>query len=338
MVEQTPFGQLQGRDLPYLTLSNDRLSADLIPFGATLRALRVPDRSGGVTDVCLGYDDLESYRTLDACLGGTIGRCANRIGGARFTLDGREYRLTANEGENQLHGGRVGFHQKLWQFRCGEHSVTFLLDSPDGEEGFPGNLHAEVTYRLEDTALVIDYQAVCDQPTVVNLTNHAYFNLAGHDGGPVSDHVLTLNADSYTPAGEGNIPTGVLAPVAGAALDLRSGAPLGERLDDPMLQGSRGFDHNYVLRQNGGPAASLLCPRTGISMEVETSLEGMQVYTAGFLSQRRGKGGAVYGPRHAVCLETQHFPDAVNQAAFPSPVLRPGQVYRHKTVYRFSLL
>ena len=150
--------------------------------------------------------------------------------------------------------------------------------------------------------------------------------------------MLTLNADSYTPAGEGNIPTGVLAPVAGTALDLRSGAPLGERLDDPMLQGSRGFDHNYVLRQNGGPAASLACPRTGISMEVETSLEGMQVYTAGFLSQRRGKGGAVYGPRHAVCLETQHFPDAVNQAAFPSPVLRPGQVYRHKTVYRFSLL
>lgn len=179
MVEQTPFGQLQGQDLPCLTLSNGRLSADLIPFGATLRALRVPERSGGVTDVCLGYDDLESYRTLDACLGGTIGRCANRIGGARFTLDGREYRLTANEGENQLHGGRVGFHQKLWQFRCGAHSVTFLLDSPDGEEGFPSNLHAEVTYRLEDTALVIDYQAVCDQPTVVNLTNHAYFNLAG---------------------------------------------------------------------------------------------------------------------------------------------------------------
>ena len=244
--------------------------------------------------------------------------------------------MTANEGTNSLHGGAEGFHQKLWRFACRGNSVAFSLESPDGEEGFPGNLRVEVTYTLENAALTIDYRAVSDKTTVVNLTNHTYFNLAGHDSGPVDGQILTLVADRYTPCGPGNIPTGVLASVAGTPLDLRSPARLGDRLDHPFLAGTRGFDHNFVLRSPAtGPAAVLSSPETGVALELETTLPGVQVYTAGFLGERRGKGGALYGPRHAVCLETQYFPDSVNQPSFPSPVLRAGETYRQRTVYRF---
>lgn len=316
-----------------ITLTGEACSAEILPFGATLRALWVPDREGCPTDVCLGYDDPGAYRTLDGCLGATVGRCANRIGGARFTLNGREYRLSANEGENQIHGGLTGFHKKLWQvshFR--DNSVTFSLDSPDGDEGFPGALHAEVTYTLAGGALSLDYRATSDRDTVVNFTNHSYFNLAGQDGGAVTDHMLTLRADRYTPAGPGNIPTGEIASVDGTLLDFRKGAVLGERL--PSLPD--GYDHNLVLSGGDGPAASLYCPRTGILLEMETTLEGVQLYTANFLSERPGKAGALYGRHHAVCLETQHFPDAINHPNFPSPILRAGETAHSRTVYRFS--
>lgn len=336
MYEVKPFGAVNGQDVPVIRLSDGVCTAELLPLGAAVRSLWVPDRAGQPTDICLGYDDLDCYRTLDACLGATIGRCANRIGGARFTIDGREYQVTANEGTNSLHGGAEGFHQKLWRFACRENSVAFSLESPDGEEGFPGNLRVEVTYTLENAALTIDYRAVSDKTTVVNLTNHTYFNLAGHDSGPVDGQILTLAADRYTPCGPGNIPTGALASVAGTPLDLRSPARLGDRLDHPFLAGTRGFDHNFVLRSPAtGPAAVLSSPETGVALELETTLPGVQVYTAGFLGERRGKGGALYGPRHAICLETQYFPDAVNQLSFPSPVLRAGETYRQRTVYRF---
>ena len=321
--------------LPVICLGEGDVQVELLPFGAAVRAIRVPDRQGRATDICLGYDRVEDYRDRDACFGGTIGRCANRIGGAAFTLDGRTFRLTANEGANQLHGGVVGFHKKLWRFTCAPGAVTFALDSPDGEEGFPGNVHAEVTYALSGDTLTVDYRAVSDADTVVNLTNHAYFNLAGHDGGPVSDHTLTVRAEAYTPAGAGNVPTGEIAPVAGTPLDLRSGAVLGDRLGEAFLAASRGYDHNYVLDRGGAPAAELWCPRTGIGLELSTSLPGMQLYTAGFLTERTGKSGAVYSPGHAVCLEPQFFPDAVNHANFPSPVLRAGAEYRQTIRYRF---
>ena len=184
MCETTPFGTLEGQDIPLIRLRKGDIQVELLPFGAAVRAIRVPDRQGRATDICLGYDRVEDYRDRDACFGGTIGRCANRIGGAAFTLNGRTFRLTANEGANQLHGGVVGFHKKLWRFTCAPGAVTFALDSPDGEEGFPGNVHAEVTYALSGDTLTVDYRAVSDADTVVNLTNHAYFNLAGHDGGP----------------------------------------------------------------------------------------------------------------------------------------------------------
>ena len=335
MVKEERFGLLDGQPVALLTITDGAMEVELISFGAAVRSIRVPDRNGNSVDVCLGYDTPAEYRDQGGCLGGCLGRCANRIGGAKFTLNGVTYPLFANEGANTLHGGKVGFHKKLWAYTCGENSVTFTLDSPDGEEGFPGNLHAEVTYTLGNGALTIDYRAVTDRDTVVNMTNHTYFNLAGHDGGRVDDHVLTIRASRYTPAGSGNIPTGEIASVEGTPLDLRGGAVLGDRLGDPFLAAGGGYDQNFVLDGGEGPAAELYCPRTGIAMEMTTTLEGTQLYTAGHLSNRPGKGGAVYDIAHAVCLETQHFPDAVNHANFPSPILRAGQEFHETTSYRF---
>lgn len=335
MAEVKPFGAMEAREVPVITLSDGAVSVELLPFGAAIRSVVVPDRAGRPTDICLGYDRLDQYRTLDACLGGTIGRCANRIGGARFALNGQTFLLSANEGENQLHGGVTGFHKKLWDYALGQDTVRFTLDSPQGEEGYPGNLHVETAYTLRDNCLTIRYRAVSDADTVVNLTNHAYWNLAGHDGGEIGDHVLSLRADRFTPCGPGNVPTGEIAPVEGTPLDLRSPTGLGERLDAPFLSASRGYDHNFVLDGAGGIAAALYCPRTGIGLELTTSLPGMQLYTAGFLTERTGKGGAVYGPGHAVCLEPQFFPDAVHHETFPSPVLRAGAEYCQTIQYRF---
>lgn len=338
MVTERLFGAVGSQDIPLVTLADGSgVEVELITLGAAIRAIRVPDRKGISTDICLGYETPAEYMAQDACFGGTIGRCANRIGGARFSIDGREYHVTPNEGANTLHGGALGFHKKLWNYTCGENSVTFSLDSPDGEEGFPGNLHVEVTYTLQDGTLTMDYRAASDADTVVNLTNHAYFNLAGHDGGVVTDHVLTVRAERYTPSDSGNIPTGSLASVEGTPLDLRTPTVLGTRLDDPLLAASRGYDHNFVLDTGDAPSAELWCPRTGIALEMTTSMPGMQLYTAGWLTERPGKSGVVYGPAHAVCLESQHFPDAVNHEKFPSPILRAGAVYHESTTYRFFL-
>ena len=213
MYRLKPFGVLNGREVPLIELFNDKCAVELLPYGAAVRAIRVPDRTGKLTDICLGYDDVESYRALDACLGGTIGRCANRIGGAQFAINGTTYRVTANEGANCLHGGNEGFHKKLWDFTCAENAVTFTYTSPDGEEGFPGTVRVEVTYRLADGTLTIEYRAAAEKDTVVNLTNHAYFNLGGHDSGTVDDQVLTVQADHYTPTDGENIPTGQMAEV-----------------------------------------------------------------------------------------------------------------------------
>lgn len=334
MAARTPFGTLEGRPISLVTLSDGAMSVELLPYGAAIRSIRLPDRDGKIVDVCLGYDTADEYARHDACLGGTIGRCANRIGGAEFSIDGVTYPLTANEGKNQLHGGLVGFHKKWWSDTIEGNRAVFTLDSPDGEEGYPGNLHVEVTYTLSGGVLTVDYCARSDRDTVVNLTNHAYFNLAGHDAGRVDDHRLTVRAESYTPAGSDNVPTGVIAPVEGTPLDLRHGAWVGETADEAFFAATRGFDHNLVLT-GGGEAAELWCPRTGIGMALSTTLPGVQVYSAGFLTERSGKGGAVYGQRHAVCLEPQIFPDAVHHENFPSPILRAGQEYRQTISYRF---
>lgn len=336
MVSVRSFEALPCGSVHLVTLTDETgCSAEFLSLGATVRAVRVPDREGRPTDVVLGYETAGEYLERDAHLGSCIGRCANRIGGARFEINGTEYRLTPNEGENLLHGGSEGFDRRLWGFTTGEDSVTFRRTSPDGEEGFPGKLEVSVTYTLSGGCLTMDYRAVSDADTVVSLTNHSYFNLAGQKSGPVTDHVISVRADRYTPCGAGNIPTGEILPVAGTALDLRREVKLGEVLERPELAATRGLDHNLVLSGGEGPDACVYCPRTGIAMEVKTSMEGMQVYTAGFLTQRSGKEGAVYGPWHAVCLETQRFPDAVNHAAFPTPILRAGAEYHETTSYRF---
>ena len=337
----SPFGESGGRSVPLISLQGpDGLSLEAIGYGAALRRLTVPDSGGRPTDVCLGYDTLREYEERDGCLGAVVGRCANRIAGAALPVGGTVFPLTANEGPNTLHGGPSGFHRRVWEvYELNGRSVTFRLFSPHLDGGFPGNLEARVTYALlEGRRLSVSYEAVCDRDTVVNLTNHSYWNLSGHQSGSALSQILTLYASRYTPAGPDGIPTGALESVAGSALDFTRPTALGERIDDPLLAAARGYDHNYALPTRGlRPAARLESPRTGISMELSTTLPGLQLYTANYLTERPGKDGAVYRKRDGVCLETQFYPDAVHRPGFPSPVLRAGERYRHRSEYRFSL-
>ena len=338
MINMRLFGQVPEGDVYEVILENRRgLRASILTLGATLRSLQVPDAEGSLRDVVLGYDTAEEYYKGDCYLGATVGRFANRIGGAAFTLNGKEYRLTANEGKNQLHGGPDGFFRRLWTpiVKSGTEAL-FRLTSPDGDMGFPGQVEAEVCYRLEGNVLRISYRASCTEATPFSLTNHSYFNLAGHAAGPVDGHRLTLRADHYTPTDAEMIPTGEIRPVDGTPLDLRESVALGTLWDVPDLARTCGLDHNFVLQPGDGPAAVLSEPGSGLSLEVYTDRPAIQIYTAGFLAQAPGKDGAPYGPHHAVCLETQAFPDAVNHANFPSCILQPGEVWESETVYRFE--
>ena len=320
-----------------LRITQGESYVDIVPFGASIRSIVVPDRAGRLRDVSLGYEGVMDYAAQGGCLGSVVGRYANRIAGARFTLNGQGYGLLANEGPNTLHGGGYGWHKRWWTLEPrGEDAVVCRLDSPDGDEGFPGRLSVTVTYTWRDNALTIDYAAQSDADTVLNLTNHAYFNLAGQEGGEVGDHVLTLRASRFTPVGPDKIVTGELREVEGTPWDLRPPTVLGDRWDHPDLGG--GFDHNYCLEVGDGPAATLSCPRTGIAMDMFTDQPGCQLYTAGGLGPRVGKGGAQYGKRHGVCLEAQNYPNAVNIPTFPSPVLKAGQTWKSRTVYRFYTL
>ena len=319
-----------------IILQQGAYEAHILPYGATLQSLWVPDRGGKRRDVVLGYESLQEYKENDGYLGAVVGRCANRIAGAQFVLNGEVCCLAANEGNNQLHSGPHGLHQKVWDWQqTAENSVTLRAVSPHGEDGYPGTLEVAVAYTLCDGALVIDYEARSDRDTVCNLTNHAYFNLAGQESGAVTSHALQVNAGRYTPCGAGTIPTGEVRAVDGTALDLRQSLTLGERLGAAELAEYHGYDHNFCL--DGKDAARLYSPESGICMDTETTLPGLQVYTAGFLTERSGKDGAVYGKNHGVCLETQFWPDAMHHEQFPSPVLRAGEVYRQQTVYRFAV-
>lgn len=331
---ETTFGEAEGRPVKRLTLSAHGYRISLLNYGATLQSLVLPNG----LDVCLGYDTLAEYCARDGCLGATVGRYANRIGGAAFLLNGVEYHLAANEGGNQLHGGVRGFDKRVWDYAPAADGVAFSRVSGDGEEGFPGALTVTVTYTLLPDGLRIQYEAQSTRDTFVSLTNHAYFNLAGQGNGTVLGHMLTLAAEEYTPAGAGNLPLGTLTPVAGTALDFRAAAALGARIGDALLAPTQGYDHNFALSGAGMRRAALLsCPGSGVSMEVHTTMEGMQLYTANFLSARAGKGGAQYGAYAGVCLETQRFPDAMHHTAFPSPLLRAGMRYDERTEYRFTL-
>lgn len=335
MIAARSFGMLNGQPISLYTLSNGVLTAEFSPYGAALLRLFVPDAAGRLFDVVLGYDSPEEYAAADGCLGAAVGRFANRIGNARFSLGGREFSLSRNAPPHHLHGGFSGFHKKIWTAVPGENSIAFSLFSPDGEEGYPGNLSVTVTYSLSGSALIIDFEAHSDRDTPVSLTNHSYFNLSGHAAGDLSAHTLFVRAPFYTPTDRTTLPTGIIAPTAKTPLDLSEEADVLSRMEAFKNAHTAGFDHNLVLAP-GAPSARLTSQKTGIYMELTTTMPAMQLYSAGFLSPRRGKGGAQYAPHAGICLETQHFPDAVNRENFPSPILKKNEIYRHRTEYRFG--
>ena len=349
-IQTKPFGNLpDGRAVTQYTLTNRAgASVSVIDFGAIFTSIVVPDRDGNLADVALGFDNLAAYMGDHACMGDTVGRYGNRIAKGRFTLDGVTYQLALNDGENHLHGGFVGFAAKLWtaEPKAGEgaDSLILRLTSPDSDENYPGTLDVTLTCTWDDDCrLTLRYEAVTDKPTLCNLTNHTYFNLAGHDHGTIRDHVLSVESDLVTVAGAGLIPTGELADVTGTTFDLRSGKPLGEGLDQtaacPQMAMAGGYDHNFALRKGEamGLAAHLVHPGSGRAMDVLTDQPGVQLYTACATDAAGGKGGMHYGKYSGLCLETQHFPDSPNHPNFPgTTVLRPGEKYDTTTVYAFK--
>ena len=323
----------QAAELCRLTTANG-LEADVTDYGATLVSLRYPDQNGKVRDLVLGYDSVLGYETGSCYFGATVGRNANRIRGAVFDLNGQEYHLSANEGRNNLHSGPNGYSFRLWQIREAEqkeNAITFHLSSPDGDQGFPGNLEASVTYELTgDGALKIHYEAVSDQSTLINMTNHGYFNLNGHDSGNVLNQWMELEAEYYTPVcASSALPTGEIREVAGTPFDFRRPKKIGQEIEDGDVQIDRagGYDHNFVIDGVSGAlrkAASAFSEESGIAMEVWTDLPCVQFYTANFVEGQKGKEGAVYGKRSGFCLETQYFPNSINTPGFPVFVLQPG--------------
>ncbi len=316
--------------------------AKWISRGATLTELHVPDRSGRLADVVLGFDDLAGYESgANQHFGCTTGRYANRICAGKFLLDNVEYQLDTNLGPNHLHGGsKRGLDKVIWNAEPLQSGIRFTYTSPDGEENFPGNLDLVVTYTLDDeNALRIEYLATTDKPTIINLTNHSYFNLAGHGESSVLDHEVWIDADRYTQTDDTSIPTGKLLEVKDTPFDFRKPVPLGDRIDELTDTPAGGYDHNFVLNGSNGTVrkvAQVRDPKSGRVMEVATDQPGVQLYTGNGLSGQSGKSGKRY-PRHsAVCFETQHFPDSPNQPTFPTTVLRPGETYRHVCEYRFS--
>ena len=342
---QKAFGTMpDGTPVEEITLQKGALSCSILTYGGAVRALTVPDREGNPVDVALGFDTLADYRKQDKYIGALVGRYANRIGGASFTLGGTEYRLAANNGPNHLHGGLAGFDKQVWKIEeQTDSALTLSLYSTDGQEGYPGNLDVRVTYTLTEEGLSIDYVAQCDRDTQCNLTNHTYFNLAGHASGPVTEQYIQLFATYYTPAVPGSIPTGEIAPVEGTPMDLRNGLPIGQRSDEdfPQLVMAGGYDHNWVIDGEAGTlrrAARAWCPETGIALEAWTTQPGVQFYAGNFLDGcPAGKGGAPYDKRWGFCLEAQHFPDSPHHANFPTTVLRAGEQYHERTEYRFSI-
>ena len=373
-MEMLTFGKLDdGRTAGLFVLRNSSgMSAALTDYGAALVSLAVPDRNGDIRDVVLGHDDAAGYERGQGYMGAVVGRVANRIGGAGFALGGRRYELTANDGPNTLHGGRDSYSSRLWTVKIPFSEVNsrdilgaaapesisdgvstlarsnvankraiFILDSTDGDQGFPGNLHVEVSYTLTDSnELHIDYSAKSDADTPLSLTNHSYFNLNGHSSGSILEHLVQINAAEYTPSGADLLPAGETAGVAGTPMDFRIPKAIGRDIDQDWqdLVNAGGYDHNYVLSGWDGScreAASMYSRESGIRMEVLTDMPGLQFYTGNFLRGEVGKDGAVYEQRQGACFETQFWPDAVNRENFPGCILRAGEEFRSRTTYRF---
>jgi aldose 1-epimerase len=349
-VKKETFGTTpEGKPVDLYILTNAHgLEVRVINFGGIITSLRVPDKNGKLDDIVLGFDNLDGYLENKPYFGAIIGRYANRIANGKFTLDGHEYTLAKNNGSNSLHGGLKGFNKVIWQaepFRNHQGmGVTLSYTSKDGEEGYPGNLRVKVTYTLtEKNELAIDYEATTDKATPVNLTQHTYFNLAGEGSGDVLAHELRLNADRFTPIDKNLIPTGEIRSVKGTPLDFTQPATIGARINDPydQLVIAHGYDHNFVVTRKDDSlqfAARVREPKSGRVLEAYTTEPGIQLYSANFLDGSViGKHGHAYKQREAFCLETQHFPDSPNHPDFPSTILRPGNTFHSRTVFKFSV-
>jgi aldose 1-epimerase len=347
-MQKAPFGTADGKPVQIYTLTNKSgLEAKIMTYGATLVSLKTPDRTGKFANIVLGFDSIDNYVAGVPFYGATIGRFGNRIANGRFTLDGKEYQLPLNNGPNSLHGGAKGFDKRIWTAVPFETKqgpgLRLTYVSADGEEGYPGKLTTRVTYQLRnDNSLAIDYWAKTTAPTVINLTNHSYFNLSGDFQHSIVDELLTINADTFTPVNSTLIPTGELRPVKGTPLDFREPAVIGSRIsaDDEQIRFGLGYDHNWVLVQPKPgamvPAATVSDPATGRVLEVRTTEPGVQFYTGNFQDGKPAGTGTVFPYRTGLTLETQHFPDSPNQPSFPTTVLRPGKVFTSHTVFVFK--
>ncbi|WP_024833661.1 aldose epimerase family protein [Ruminiclostridium josui] len=344
------FGKMpDGTQVDIYTLKNsNNMSVDILNYGGTIVSILMPDKDGKIADIALGFDDIKSYMENDAYVGALIGRHGNRIENAEFELNGKVYKLVKNDGNNHLHGGTIGFHNVVWdaeiQEENGVQKLVLTHTSPDGEENYPGNLNVKVEYSLsEDNELKIDYTAVSDKDTVVNLTNHAYFNLSGHDSGDVLKHQIYINADKFTPVNDECIPTGEIRDVKGTVMDFTKLSSFSQGIfsDDEQIVYGQGYDHNWVLNTNGNineVACELYDPESGRAMQVFTTKPGMQFYSGNHLSEKVhliGKNSTVYNKRAGLCLETQFFPNGMKHKNFPSPILKANETYHYVTIYKF---
>lgn len=346
-VTKSSFGKAKdGQELSLYTLTNNRdMSVQITDLGATLVSITMQDKYENIQDVILGFDTPQGYYESDTYFGAIIGRNGNRIDKGRFTINGKTYQLDINNFENNLHSGNNGFDERKWTVeKVSDTSICFGLEDRDMEQGFPGNFKVTVTYTLTDeNELFLHYEGVCDQDTVANMTNHVYFNLAGHDSGSVLDQELQLAAKAYTPVrDQQSIPTGEIAPVAGTPMDFTTAKPIGRDIDADFeqLQFTGGYDHNFVLKEDKGAVmkfAEAYSPKSGICLEAYTDLPGVQFYAGNFIKDCHGKKGTVYDKRQGFCLETQYFPDSINQESFPKPLLKAGEKYDTTTCYKFSV-
>lgn len=337
-ISKRAFGALaDGTPVSCWTLTNETgLQAEILDYGVTIRSILVPDQNGNPVDVVLGYDTLEEYVSCNCYFGATIGRFANRIKGAQFQLNGQTYELFANNGTNHLHGGKHGFNKYVWEGQEVGDRVVFSRVSPDGEEGYPGNLSIRVTMGWKNNSLVIEYEAETDRDTVVNLTNHSYFNLNGAGNGNINQHLLEIKADRYTLNGPDCTPTGEIVCVDGSAMDFRTPKTIGRDAgkDEPCVKFFNGYDSNFVL--SGHPIATAVGDITSIQLIADTDQPGVQLYTGNILSGRKGKDGKIYDFRGGFCLETQHFPDSIHHPEWPTCILRVGEKFHSVTSYTFG--
>lgn len=336
-ISKRSFGSLQdGTPVSNWLLTNEQgMQAEVLDYGVIIRSILVPDQKGQPVDVVLGYDTLEEYVSDTEYLGATVGRFANRIKNACFELNGKTYALFANDGNNHLHGGKRGFNKYLWESRQEGNTVVFSRISPDGEEGYPGNLKVQVTIGWEGNSLMIRYTAETDQDTIINLTNHSYFNLNGAGNGNIENHTMQINASQYTPNSPDCVPTGEVTAVDGSAMDFRTAKIIGRDAgsDEPCVKLFRGYDGNFIL--GGHPAATTVGDISGIRMVTDTDQPGIQLYTGNELKNVTGKNGKRYDFHDAFCLETQHYPDSIHHPQWPSCILRAGETFRSFTSYTF---